>query len=70
MGDFVNLWPGWIGLHSEDLGVALAARKNGDELLFASKDSGTPLRWIPSGEFVLHPKVIQTPEDVQGQVGH
>lgn len=63
MSDFVNLFPGWIGFYNEELGAVLAARKDGSELLFACKDGAKPLKWIPTGQFMLHPRIIRDPEE-------
>lgn len=69
MADFVNLFPGWIGFFGEELGVVLAARNNGEELMFACKDQGRPLRWIKYGEFCFHPDVIIHPGELRKPPG-
>lgn len=47
-------------------GVAMAMRKNGDELLFARSedDSREPAAWIGIGEFVVHPAALATEDDL------
>lgn len=47
-------------------GVALAMRKNGDQVLFARSEdeSRDPAEWIGIGEFVVHPAALATEDDL------
>jgi len=44
-------------------GVAVALRENGTMLLFAGK-AGKPLRWVPTHEFAVDPKLVASADDV------
>lgn len=47
-------------------GVAMAMRKNGDQVLFArsEEESREPAAWIGIEEFVVHPAALATEDDL------
>jgi len=68
MPDPALIIPGWIGCTANELGAALALRKDGNEILFAPKN-GRPLRWIQTTEFVVDPGIIPSAKQIRGAHG-
>lgn len=52
------------GFHRKESGIVTALRYNGEEFLFASRDSG-PCRWIPVTEFHVDSKCIIPPDELR-----
>ncbi len=50
------------GFVGSETGIGIALRKEGEEILFASKQN-SPLRWVPIEEFTPDPAGILTVEE-------
>jgi len=53
---------GLYGFVGKESGVMIALRKEGDEILFASRENA-PLRWVSTSDFTPDPHGLLTPEE-------